>query len=173
MDEEVAYLGLGTNMGNRLNNLADAKDRLRSLPGVRLGKTSAVYETEPVGMSGANNFLNAVCSVMTSLPPHQLLYSLKGLESEMGRKEKGKMEPRIIDMDLLMYGSRRIQEDGLTVPHPRMHQRRFVLIPLCQIAPEVFHPVLAKNVRDILLELEDEDSVRFYSEFPLKEIGER
>ena len=173
MDEKVAYLGLGTNMGDRLNNLVGAKDRLRSISGIRLGKTSSIYETEPVGMSTANSFLNAACSVMTSLSPHQLLCSLKGLESEMGRQNKGKMKPRIIDVDLLMYGSRKIQEDDLTIPHPRMHQRRFVLIPLCEIAPEAVHPVLAKNVYDILLELGDEDSVRFYSEFPLKEVGER
>ena len=173
MDEEVAYLGLGTNMGDRLNNLIDAKSRLKSISGIRLQETSSVYETEPVGMSVANSFLNAAFSVMTSLSPHQLLYSLKGLESDMGRQKGMKMEPRIMDVDLLMYGSFRIQEEDLIVPHPRMHQRRFVLVPLCEIAPEAVHPVLARKVRDILLELGDEDGVRFYSEFPLKDIGER
>lgn len=173
MDEKVAYLGLGTNMGDRLSNLVGAKDRLRSISGVRLRKTSSIYETEPIGMSAANSFLNAACSVMTSLSPYQLVCSLKDLEWEMGRQNKGKMKPRIIDVDLLMYGSRKIQEDDLTIPHPRMHQRRFVLIPLCEIAPEAVHPVLKKNVYDILLELGDEDSVEFYSEFPLKEVGER
>lgn len=173
MDEQIAYLGLGTNVGNRLDNLIEAEARLRSIRGIRLGKISSVYETEPVGMSPAKSFLNAVCSVMTDLSPHQLLYSLKGLESEMGRQKKGRMESRIIDLDLLIYGSQRIREDELIVPHPRMHERRFVLVPFCEIAPEAIHPVLAKKVCDILLELGDEDGVRFYSEFPLKGIGER
>jgi len=166
---EVVYLGLGTNVGDRLGNLFTASKRLESIPGVRMQRVSSVYETEPLGMAGAPSFLNAACSVITVLSSRRLHHSLEGVESGMGRLEKGMMKSRIIDLDLLMYGSDTIQEEGLIIPHPRMHLRRFVLVPLSEIAPEAFHPVLGKNICDILLELGDENGVRFYSQFPTRE----
>lgn len=170
---EVVYVGLGTNVGDRLSNLIMARNRIDLIPGVRMQKVSSVYETEPVGTSDGNRFLNAACSIVTSLSSRELLHSLEAVESAMGRLEKGSMKSRIIDLDLLMYGSHTIQEEGLMVPHPRMHLRRFVLVPLCEIAPAALHPVLGRTICNILLELRDEKGVRFYSKFPTTEIGGR
>jgi 2-amino-4-hydroxy-6-hydroxymethyldihydropteridine diphosphokinase len=97
---------------------------------------------------------------------------LEDVETEMGRTAKGETKPRVIDLDLLLCGDSELDEEGLRVPHPRLHLRRFVLVPLCEIAPSAVHPVLKKTIRDILLDLGEADGVRFYSRFPKEEFIE-
>jgi 2-amino-4-hydroxy-6-hydroxymethyldihydropteridine diphosphokinase len=168
----LAYISLGSNVGDRMENMVTARKRLDSLPGIAFKEISSVYETRAIGMPGAGDFLNAVCSVAASVAPCALLQLLEETEHAMGRREKSLMKPRVIDLDLLMYGDREIAEEGLVLPHPRMHERRFVLVPLCEIAPDAIHPVLKKKICDILLELGDKDSVRFHGRFAPERIGE-
>lgn len=166
---ETAYVGLGTNMGNRVKNLVTALQGIESSSSLSLGLVSSIYETKPIGVHGGGMFLNAVCSVDTHLVPRALLDILEGVEFKMGRRGKGKCESRIIDLDLLLHGDLKLKEPGLILPHPRLHERGFVLVPLCEIAPRAFHPVLGKRICDILLDLGEEESVRFYSRFPEEE----
>ena len=137
------YLGLGSNLGNRQENLDWALDLLSQR--VRMGKVSSVYETEPVGNLNQPRFLNIVCEAYTRLEPEQLLVLGKGIETKLGRTGKSN-DPRPIDIDVLFYGDRVIDTPELVIPHPRLHERAFVLIPLAEIAPELVHPVMGKTV---------------------------
>jgi 2-amino-4-hydroxy-6-hydroxymethyldihydropteridine diphosphokinase len=154
----AVYLGLGANVGNRLANLRLALARMTTF--VRLEAVSRLYETEPVGLKEQPPFLNAACRVTTGLEPAALLRFLKNLEAEIGRRPGGPPGgPRPIDLDILFYGER-VQEVGdLRVPHPRLAERAFVLTPLCDLAPDMRHPVLDKTVRE-LLEMVGETGVK-------------
>jgi 2-amino-4-hydroxy-6-hydroxymethyldihydropteridine diphosphokinase len=145
----AVYLGLGANVGNRLANLRLALARMGTF--VRLEAVSRLYETEPVGLKEQPPFLNAACRVTTGLEPAALLRFLKNLEAEIGRRPGGPPGgPRPIDLDILFYGER-VQEIGyLHVPHPRLAERAFVLAPLCDLTPDMRHPVLDKTVRELL-----------------------
>lgn len=140
------YLALGSNMGNRQENLDWALDLLSQR--VRRGKVSPVYETEPVGSINQPRFLNMVCEAYTRLEPTQLLALAKGIETKLGRTGKSS-ESRPIDIDILFYGDQVIDTPELVIPHPRLHQRAFVLIPLAEIAPELVHPVMGKTVMEL------------------------
>ena len=131
MSEHI-YLGLGSNLGDRLAHLGRAVRELEER-GVRVLRSSRVYETDPVGGPPQPEFLNAVLEVETELEPLELLGACLDLESVMGRVRGEPWGPRVIDIDLLTYGDREITEPGLTVPHPRMHQRAFVLVPLLEL----------------------------------------
>jgi 2-amino-4-hydroxy-6-hydroxymethyldihydropteridine diphosphokinase len=145
----TVYLGLGTNLGDRLANLRLALARLRTL--ARLEDVSSLYETQPQGVSDQPLFLNAVCRVTTGLEPQSLLRFLKNLEREIGRRPGGeRWGPRPIDLDILLYDDRVVDTPELTVPHPRLAERAFVLIPLCELAPELRHPLLGKTMKDLL-----------------------
>lgn len=142
-DNVNAYIGLGSNLGNRETNLRAALDRLARLPGTRLVRESSLMETEPVDSpEGAGLFLNGVAWIETSLTPRQVLEALLAIERELGRDRKGQPRnaPRTIDLDLLLYGDQVINELDLQVPHPRMHEREFVLWPLLQIASRLTDP---------------------------------
>lgn len=121
--------------------------------GLRGIRRSLVYETEPVGGRKQRPYLNAVVEVETSLSPHDLMQRLLAIEKRLGRVRKKKNAPRVIDLDLLFYGHKRIKAPGLTVPHPRLHQRFFVLKPLSDLAPDFRHPVLKKTVAQMLRDL--------------------
>jgi 2-amino-4-hydroxy-6-hydroxymethyldihydropteridine diphosphokinase len=143
-----AYISLGSNLGDRLANLREATVRLKSIGNV--SRASSFYETEPVEFTDQPWFVNAVVELQTELAPVELLRALLGLERAMGRERKIAKGPRTIDLDLLLYDNESVNTPELTLPHPSFHQRRFVLAPLAEIAPDVIHPTLCKPAWQLL-----------------------
>jgi len=159
---KTVYLGIGTNLGDREVNLKKAIAMVKEHIGaVKLA--SSVYETEPWGFKSENYFLNMVIEVETNLSPSGLLGRILMIESLLGRLREGKeYKSRIIDIDILLYDKRVIKTKVLVIPHPRMHERRFVLIPLSEIAEDLIHPVLGKSIRELLGECPDKTKVEKY-----------
>jgi 2-amino-4-hydroxy-6-hydroxymethyldihydropteridine diphosphokinase len=137
---QKAYLGLGSNLGDKKANLDRAIELLNSSDGISVLKVSTYIDTAPVGFEEQPNFLNAAVEVETTLTPRKLLDAVLAIESIMGRKRTIRWGPRVIDIDILLYNDDNIEEAGLVVPHPRMMERRFVLEPLAEIAPELVLP---------------------------------
>ena len=146
----IAYLGLGTNIGNKRRNMITAAALLAERVGDVLA-LSGFYETEPWGFESENFFLNAAVKLKTSFPPLELLQITQQIEKELGRAEKsnGVYHDRIIDIDILLYDDEVLKIPGLTLPHPLMHERKFVMDPLSEIAPFVVHPVLKERIIDL------------------------
>jgi 2-amino-4-hydroxy-6-hydroxymethyldihydropteridine diphosphokinase len=142
----TAYLSLGSNLGDRQSNLDQALKLISER--MRLGKVSSIYDTEPVGLTNQPRFLNLACEVFTRITPEGLLALLKGIEQKMGRYSRSG-EPRIIDIDIVLFGDQAVNIPGLIIPHPKMHERAFVLIPLAEIAPDFVHPVLKKTIKEL------------------------
>ncbi len=157
------YLALGTNLGDREGNLKQALVRLA--PFVHVTRMSSIYETEPVGVREQPWFLNQVIAGTTTLSPIDLLRRVKRIEIEMGRTETIRFGPRPIDIDILLYDRLIELSPVLTIPHPRLHERAFVLVPLAEIAPDLVHPRLRKRMRDMLAGLESPDEVRPYATY--------
>ena len=153
----IVYLGLGSNLGNRQDNLDRALDFLSQR--LRVGKISSVYDTEPLDNINQSRFLNLVCQVYTRLAPMELLTLAKGIESKLGRVFGKSNVPRPIDIDILFYDEQVIETPELIIPHPRLTERAFVLIPLAEIAPDLVHPVGGKIVKELLKEVRETQGV--------------
>lgn len=152
------YLGLGSNQGDRNANLKTAAALISKQIG-KIAKHSHVYETQPWGNPDQEAFLNQVIMVNTVLDPRGLLDTASKIEREMGRTRKEKWGPRIIDIDILFYGKRIIRDKGLEIPHPELHKRAFVLVPLMEIAPELEHPVLKQPIDELYMSCDDQSEV--------------
>jgi 2-amino-4-hydroxy-6-hydroxymethyldihydropteridine diphosphokinase len=149
--DAIAYIALGSNLGDRALHLARALERLRAAPGVEVVAVSRIVETDPVGPPGQGRYLNAAAALRTRLRPAALLDVLAAIEAAGGR-DRGRethQGPRTIDLDLLLYGGEVIAGERLTVPHPRMHERLFVLEPLAEIAPKAVHPALGRTIESL------------------------
>jgi 2-amino-4-hydroxy-6-hydroxymethyldihydropteridine diphosphokinase len=153
--DHIVYLALGSNMGNRLANLKAAIFNMTPQMAVRI--KSSVYETPPWGFTEQAEFLNQVVMAETYLKPQALLAHLKRLETALGRTPNFQNGPRLIDIDVLFFDDLVINTPPLTIPHPRLHQRAFVLVPLAEIAPDVVHPVLGKPIHKLLNEVDRSD----------------
>jgi 2-amino-4-hydroxy-6-hydroxymethyldihydropteridine diphosphokinase len=148
----TVYIGIGSNLGDREGNCTKAIELIEEA-GIRVTGRSSMLETEPWGVEDQPRFINMAVSAETSLSPRELLSLLKDTELRMGRQKTVRYGPRIMDMDILLYDSQVVREPGLEVPHPLMHERDFVLVPLSEIAPDVVHPVIKKTIRELLEEL--------------------
>jgi 2-amino-4-hydroxy-6-hydroxymethyldihydropteridine diphosphokinase len=162
----IAFLSIGTNLGNKESNLDHAIEKIEEYIG-RILRYSSIYETEPWGFQAKNEFLNMAVMVETDLIPSELLEKVLNIESLLGRVRSKKhytsaYSSRIIDIDILLYDNIIINEPDLKIPHPLMHHRKFVLVPLCDIAPEIIHPVLKKPFRTLLENCDDNGEVRKY-----------
>ena len=149
------YVGLGTNLGDKEQNLRDAVQKIEEQIG-KVVSLSAFYVTAPWGFSSDNSFLNAAVCVETKLSPLEVLQETQMIEKELGRTQKSvnrMYSDRLIDIDLLLYGDKILQDERLSLPHPLMDERKFVLEPLAEIAPDVVHPVLHKTIRELFLVL--------------------
>lgn len=156
----TAYLGVGSNLGNRLAFLRGGRDSLVNHFEITLQRVSGVYETEAVGGPADNpSFLNAVLEIETPLSPRELLAACLAVEDEFGRSRPMEWAPRTLDIDLLLYDDVVVAEDDLQIPHPRLHERTFVLEPLREIAPDLIHPVLHRTIAALADDLAANDDV--------------
>jgi len=147
----IAYVALGANLGDREANLREALKRLGQSAQIQIEQTSNMLENAAVGgPPDSPPFINMVAKIRTTLPPEELLDRLLEIEKQMGRKRRETWGPRPIDLDLIIYGDQILTSEKLTLPHPRMHERRFVLQPLAELAPDLVHPVLKRTIRDLL-----------------------
>jgi len=143
----LVYLSLGSNVGDREAQLQDARARLATVG--RVVAESSLYETEPVEFTQQPWFLNCALALETGKTPQQLMAAILRIEEEIGRRRVQKKGPRSVDIDILLFDDTLVDSTDLTIPHPAMHQRRFVLEPLAEIAPELLHPVLKKTIREL------------------------
>lgn len=153
---ETAYLLLGSNIGDRERNLETAVAKIRAIEGLEVIALSSVYLTEPVGVKGEQpSFLNQAIKAEYLYRPLELLHALERIETEMGRTDKGKLLPRVIDCDILLFGNQKIQEKDLTIPHARLLERIFALIPVLEIDPKIVHPVTHKQLASYVKDRKD------------------
>jgi 2-amino-4-hydroxy-6-hydroxymethyldihydropteridine diphosphokinase len=145
----IAFIGIGSNLGNPAERCREAVQTLGMTQGIRLLRSSSLYRTEPVGPQDQPWFVNAAAEIRTILSPRQLLETLREIERKMGRTGGEKWGPRAIDLDILLYGQEVVRDEGMTVPHPELHRRRFVLVPLCELAPYAIHPAFGVSIRGL------------------------
>ncbi|MCM3712198.1 2-amino-4-hydroxy-6-hydroxymethyldihydropteridine diphosphokinase [Sporosarcina luteola] len=163
----IAYLSIGSNIGDRLHHLKEAVRALHSHEGIDVTKISSIYETAPVGYTEQADFLNLAVSIATSLDPFELLAACQQIENGLGRVREIRWGPRTVDLDILLYNNDNIEAENLIVPHPRMGERAFVLVPLLEIAPSILHPVTGTP---FAVEAPDEEGVLLWKK--VKEVGQ-
>lgn len=156
--KNIAYISLGSNIENRIEHCIKALNELSEFSGLKA--VSSFYETEPFGVSNQNNFINCAAEVHTALKPHELLDNLVNTEKKLGRDSKGDYRPRTIDLDIVFYNDLILETDSLVIPHKQAHLRKFVLEPLCEINPDLIHPVLRRPISDILQNLSSDQYVK-------------
>jgi 2-amino-4-hydroxy-6-hydroxymethyldihydropteridine diphosphokinase len=159
MPTHTVYLSLGSNLGDRAANIERALKRLGE-EGVRIVRRSFFYQTEPVEFQAQGWFLNIAVEAETELMPRQLLRTIRNIERQLGRKRIVRAGPRTVDIDILFYGANIVNAAELEIPHPRMTERRFVLVPMAEIAPELRHPVLRLTMAELLAATRDRSQVR-------------
>jgi 2-amino-4-hydroxy-6-hydroxymethyldihydropteridine diphosphokinase len=152
---KTVYIALGSNLGDRVENLRLAVEKIQS-PNLKVTRESSMYETEPRGLLEQPWFLNQVIEAETTLFPRQLLARLLKIEHEMGRQRTVPNGPRVIDLDILLFGNITVRAAGLEIPHPRIAERRFVLEPLSELAPALRHPLTGRTIRDMLAQTMDQ-----------------
>ena len=155
----IVYIALGTNLGERFSNLREAIKALP--PGITVLAESHIYETPPWGYEDQPAFLNMVVKAETGLRPESLLKNLKQLEVELGREQNFRWGPRLIDLDILFYDNMMIDTPPLVIPHPRLHERAFVLVPLADVTPDLIHPIFQKSVSQLLAEVDRQGVLHF------------
>lgn len=165
-DFTIAYIGLGSNLGDRAGNLLLAVRCLMEAS-FEVHQLSCIYETEPLDIESAVYFLNMAAEVrVRNIRPSQMMARLLRIEYLLGRGDKTVKKPRTVDLDILFFGDKRLKTEFLILPHPRLHLRRFVLEPLAEIAPNFVHPVLRKEIVEILAEVDDDSDVKQWSPHP-------
>lgn len=155
----TAYIGIGSNAGDKVLNCETAISEILKIDRHKLLVKSSLFNTRPIGYTDQDWFVNSVIKIETDLEPIDLYRMLKAIEFRLGRKETFRGGPRVIDLDLLLFDDRRIETEELQVPHPRFHERQFVLIPLSEIDPNLIHPVLKKTVGELLEEIKEDQGV--------------
>ena len=156
------YIGIGSNVGNKRDNFFEAVTRLAKLPDTKVIKESSLYESEPLG-DAKEWYINGAVEIETKFNPEMLLEKFKNIERAMGRKKvKKRWGARIIDLDILLYDSAVVKKKNLRIPHPEMTSRKFVLIPLSEIAPQVVHPELGVTISELLFKLKDDKKIHLY-----------
>ena len=171
--DALAYVSLGSNLGDRAGNLLLGVRGMLDA-GFTVTRLSAIYETEPVGVREQPLFLNMVAELKVTLfSPEQTLARLLRIEYALGRRREIARGPRTIDLDLLLYGDEERNSEFLQLPHPRLHERRFVLVPLAELAPELLHPALHRSVRELLAATHDQAEVRRWKSHSIADLGLR
>ncbi|KPL58049.1 2-amino-4-hydroxy-6-hydroxymethyldihydropteridine diphosphokinase [Rossellomorea vietnamensis] len=160
----TAYISLGSNMGDRAGYLEKAINILGSHGKIEVTKQSSLYETDPVGFTEQDEFLNMVIEIRTSLSPETLLHQCLQVEIDLGREREFKWGPRIIDLDILLFNRDTVETENLLIPHPRMQERAFVLIPLLEVAPRIEHPSFNAPFAEFLDEIPDKEGVRLWKQ---------
>ena len=156
------YIGIGSNVGNKRENFFEAVTRLAKLPDTRVLKESSLYESEPLG-DAKEWYVNGAVEIETRLKPDMLLKKLKNIERRMGRKKvKKRWGARVIDLDIVLYDSAVVKKKTLRIPHPEMSTRKFVLIPLSEIAPQVVHPELGVTISELLIKIKDDKKIHLF-----------
>jgi 2-amino-4-hydroxy-6-hydroxymethyldihydropteridine diphosphokinase len=155
----AVYIGIGSNLGDRQGNCLRAVERMDRITGCRITGCSDWFLTKPVGVEGQEWYVNGVASLVTDISPQDLLKRLLAIEADMGRVRREQWGPRNIDLDILLFGREIIQESNLTIPHPRMHLRRFVLEPITQLAPDLVNPALGLSMKELLEQLPEDDQI--------------
>jgi len=160
----TAFLSLGSNLGNRIEFLEEALKQLEANYPIKVVNVSSIYETDPVGYEDQDLFLNMVAQINTNLSPIELLDACQKTELELGRKREIRWGPRTIDLDILLYNDENMIMDRLVIPHPRMHERSFVAIPLLEICPNIMLPAIGMPLSEVAGQLTDREGVRIWKQ---------